>query len=296
MSDLERFERVARLVGKALDKRSFKISDGGTDTVGHWDALYRRIGAVGRLPAVTLYYGRFLDRRRRHFWVGFESKNLKSIEELVLAVRTNKTFQIATCRMNAANLDKVFGRLVKNRPQTVHETYANSWAWLGRYFFEEPLADQTIVAEAANFIDTVVDCYISAKRPFDRARDGYATRMIKERKGQENFKKRLMTVYNNRCAISGCAVEASLDAAHLVSHSGKGSYELSNGLLLRADLHKLLDRRLLKIDPLKQIVAISPEIKDKEYRSFDGKGLYRPRNEKDWPSSKALRELWLTAL
>ncbi|HUZ56031.1 MAG TPA: HNH endonuclease [Streptosporangiaceae bacterium] len=55
----------------------------------------------------------------------------------------------------------------------------------------------------------------------------------------------LMAAYSGRCAVTGCTVQAVLEAAHLRPYRGPDSNVTGNGLLLRADIHTLLDLQLL---------------------------------------------------
>lgn len=69
-----------------------------------------------------------------------------------------------------------------------------------------------------------------------------------KRNGQIEFRSRLIDLYG-RCALSGCTTLAALEAAHVRPVSGRGADAANNGILLRADLHKLFDAGLLAIDP-----------------------------------------------
>lgn len=69
------------------------------------------------------------------------------------------------------------------------------------------------------------------------------------RREQAQFRADLKRVYGPRCAISGCEVEAVLDACHILSHAAGGPTKASNGLLLRRDLHRLFDLGLIAVDP-----------------------------------------------
>ena len=53
--------------------------------------------------------------------------------------------------------------------------------------------------------------------------------------------------YDRRCAISGEKTLPILDAAHIRSYASGGEHEVSNGLLLRTDIHKLFDRGYVTI-------------------------------------------------
>jgi len=59
-----------------------------------------------------------------------------------------------------------------------------------------------------------------------------------------------MMVYGGKCCITGCTVGAVLEGVHIDSYYGDTSDNLQNGLLMRADLHTLLDKNLMAIDPI----------------------------------------------
>ncbi|MGJ0223511.1 HNH endonuclease, partial [Streptococcus pyogenes] len=60
---------------------------------------------------------------------------------------------------------------------------------------------------------------------------------IKVRRGQAEFRQTLLAAYNRRCAVTGCAITDLLEAAHIVPHSEETNYRVTNGLLLRSDIH-----------------------------------------------------------
>jgi hypothetical protein len=127
----------------------------------------------------------------------------------------------------------------------------------------------------------------------DRAR-----RMAEQlaRPEQSRFRQSLDLAYGYRCCISGCGVPAVLQAAHLVSVAEGGPDSASNGLLLRADLHSLLDDRQLAIEPRTGLVHFSREAQDwSEYGAWHRRAkLRRPERgfELDSPSEAALSAIW----
>jgi hypothetical protein len=79
--------------------------------------------------------------------------------------------------------------------------------------------------------------------PFDpKGQDDARARVLREvvqRRGQQKFRKALIAAYGGRCAISGCPVTPLLEAAHITPYLGPDTNSITNGLLLRADLHTL---------------------------------------------------------
>lgn len=72
----------------------------------------------------------------------------------------------------------------------------------------------------------------------------------KFRAGQKHFKDQLSRLETPpRCAISGEEMTTLLDAAHVISVADGGSDEVENGMLLRADIHRLFDAGAFRINP-----------------------------------------------
>lgn len=55
--------------------------------------------------------------------------------------------------------------------------------------------------------------------------------------------------YGRACAVSGEHSLPVLDAAHIVPFAKGGPHEVSNGLLLRSDLHRLFDLGYVTVTP-----------------------------------------------
>jgi hypothetical protein len=83
-------------------------------------------------------------------------------------------------------------------------------------------------------------------------------RSVVQRQGQGDFRRALLHAYGGRCTISGCSIEAVLEAAHIIPYRGPETNHVQNGLLLRADLHTLFDLDLLWIDPDTLSVLVAP--------------------------------------
>jgi len=105
----------------------------------------------------------------------------------------------------------------------------------------------------------------------DELKAGYVDKRIAvsimSRRGQVGFRQALLARYQDKCAISKCGTVEALEAAHVVPHSETASYEVCNGLLLRADIHTLFDLYLLSINPQTKLVEVSQKCCD-EYKQF----------------------------
>ena len=80
-------------------------------------------------------------------------------------------------------------------------------------------------------------------------------RMVTLRQGQPAFRKALLDAYERRCAVTGCPIDDVLEAAHISPYLGEHTNHVTNGLLLRADIHTLFDRGLIKVDGDYRITA-----------------------------------------
>lgn len=89
------------------------------------------------------------------------------------------------------------------------------------------------------------------------------------REGQTEFRKRLVDHYGPVCMVTGTALASVIDAAHIVPYNGTATNALSNGLLLRKDIHALFDAGLLTIGP-DLVIDVSAGVDDRFYRSLDG--------------------------
>jgi hypothetical protein len=118
-------------------------------------------------------------------------------------------------------------------------------------------------------------------------------RQIVRRRGQPKFRSTLMTAYSGRCAVTGYEAGDALEAAHLGPYRGPESNTLSNGLLLRADIHTLLDLKLLAINPqTREAVAVSRLLSATQYGSLSGQRIAEPALLSQRPSQDALDVLW----
>jgi hypothetical protein len=103
-----------------------------------------------------------------------------------------------------------------------------------------------------------------------------AMRSICLRRGQAAFRSSLLEAYDSRCVITGCAVRDVLDAAHVFPYRGTATNHVSNGLLLRTDLHTLFDCDLIGFDPAYRSVVVSEGLAGSSYAKLAGHRLRQP--------------------
>lgn len=95
--------------------------------------------------------------------------------------------------------------------------------------------------------------------------------LTKPRLGQGGFRVLVTDAYRRRCALTGESTLPVLDAAHILPFAESGPHDVSNGMLLRSDFHKLFDIGMITVTPNFR-VEVSPRIREDW---FNGKAYYR---------------------
>ncbi|MGZ3836205.1 MAG: HNH endonuclease, partial [Mucilaginibacter sp.] len=115
--------------------------------------------------------------------------------------------------------------------------------------------------------------------------------LSKVRIGQGAFRVLVTDSYQRKCSITGEKTLPVLESAHIQSYAKNGPHTISNGILLRSDIHKLFDSGYLTITTDLR-VEVSNRIKEeflngKEYYQYHGKSLTTlPQKETDRPNAK----------
>jgi putative restriction endonuclease len=127
----------------------------------------------------------------------------------------------------------------------------------------------------------------------DPPRYGTAT-LVAPRLGQGSFRALVTDAYSYRCAVSRERTLPVLQAAHIRPYAEGGTHELSNGLLLRSDLHTLFDQHYLTIDPDKKTLIVSRRIREqfengRDYYAMHNRDLAQPNDERALPSIQSLK-------
>jgi len=73
--------------------------------------------------------------------------------------------------------------------------------------------------------------------------------LVRPRLGQGAFRVLVTDNYGRRCAVSGEKTLPALDAAHIRPFADGGAHRVSNGILLRRDIHSLFDLGYVTISP-----------------------------------------------
>jgi putative restriction endonuclease len=131
--------------------------------------------------------------------------------------------------------------------------------------------------------------------PPEIQRDKYGTPiLVKPRLGQGAFRIAVTDAYGKACAVTREHSMPTLEAAHIRPYGTDGEHQISNGLLLRADLHKLFDKGYVTVTP-ELVFEVSSRLKQdfdngKVYYDMRGQKLYEPQRHDEKPDRVAL--LW----
>lgn len=182
--------------------------------------------------------------------------------------------------LESLSLDEEFSRMAKAFHPILMGCLPNSW-------------DTQLVATHRK-VDELSDEVTFDPSDLTDARDK-VLREIAQRRGQKKFRQALLKAYGGACAISQTRVEPVLEAAHITPYLGEYTNHITNGLLLRNDLHTLFDLHLIKINPTSGKVEISSTLAATPYWRYHNRRLSLPRRATDRPSYLALEEHYKTS-
>ena len=117
-----------------------------------------------------------------------------------------------------------------------------------------------------------------------------AERVRRERQGA--FRKKILDAYEGHCAVTDINILEVLQAAHIDPYRGRNSQIVTNGILLRADIHLLYDAHLLSIEPDSKRLRLSGRLKASKYKQYEGHIISIPTNIELRPSERLLGLHW----
>lgn len=122
--------------------------------------------------------------------------------------------------------------------------------------------------------------------------------LTRPRLGQGGFRVAVADVYGRQCAVSTEHSLPALEAAHIRPYAEGGRHDISNGLFLRADIHRLFDQGFVTVTPDYQFRVsrrlqdeyengrIYYELEDKLRRSG---GIHLPKDADNRPALELLK-------
>jgi putative restriction endonuclease len=117
-------------------------------------------------------------------------------------------------------------------------------------------------------------------------------RFHRPRLGQGTFRVAVTDAYERCCSVTGEHSLPVLEAAHIKSFAEEGPHEVRNGLLLRADLHRLFDKGYVTITPERRF-EVSRRLKDdyqngRSYYPLHGTAVRVPTDTRLHPDGEYL--------
>ncbi len=113
--------------------------------------------------------------------------------------------------------------------------------------------------------------------------------LVSPRLGQGAFRVLVTDAYARRCAMTQERTLPVLEAAHILPYASGGPHAVSNGILLRSDLHRLFDLGYVAIDPDDRRIMVSKRLREefdngREYYPLHGRQVTVPSDTKSMPS------------
>ena len=117
--------------------------------------------------------------------------------------------------------------------------------------------------------------------------------LVQPRLGQGTFRLAVEEAYQRACAVTIEHSRPVLEAAHITPFAAGGPHEVSNGLLLRTDIHRLFDQGYVTVTPSMHF-EVSPRLRDefhngKTYYALHGGRIAVPQRVADRPDPERLR-------
>jgi putative restriction endonuclease len=125
----------------------------------------------------------------------------------------------------------------------------------------------------------------------DAARYGLPT-LVRPRLGQGGFRVEVTDAYQRACAVTSEHSLPVLEAAHIKPYARGGEHAVSNGLLLRTDIHRLFDRGYVTVDD-QHCFVVSRRLREdfengRVYYEMHGRAVFAPAQPELAPSPAAL--------
>jgi putative restriction endonuclease len=138
--------------------------------------------------------------------------------------------------------------------------------------------DQTVVADPAS--------------PLAAAQRFGQPVLVAPRLGQGTFRIAVTDAYSRACAVTGEHSLPALEAAHIRPYGQEGTHTVSNGILLRSDVHRLFDKGYVTFDADLRFV-VSERLREdfdngRSYYPLTGTKITSPGSEEDRPDPGAL--------
>ena len=115
---------------------------------------------------------------------------------------------------------------------------------------------------------------------------------VRPRLGQRSFRVVVLDSYGRRCAVTSEKTLPALEAAHIRDYRDVQEHAITNGILFRADIHKLFDSGYVTVTPDYHF-EVSRRIREefengRDYYALHGSPIRLPENAAHRPAPEAL--------
>ena len=299
-------ERAWVFVMKSDAERSWAANRGYDDSAGLYYSYDSNVGNSRQVSVGDLIVVREDNHVAGWGFVEYIEVTENSPKEIARCPRCNKTNFYTRKTITPANkCSSCMFEFEENEAHVSNELvtafrayYANTWTEAARPVYRTEL--ETIIKTRDTF---------NAIRPLDReklmpfletisGRDvdlvvdigekevavilgGHVEATVRRRRGQREFRFKMMEKFGEVCAFSGEQPPQVLEAAHINSFAQTGEHHLNGGLLLRRDFHALFDANLMTVNPRSWEIEIAPRLqKFESYRPLSGGVLHIPASER----------------
>jgi len=279
----------AEFFGEALKiKPRHRLDEVNTDG---WCVEMAKIGFG--LPSLQVWLDRLNGSGERHFWLGFAASKLPLISKAIASY----SGPASSRKILDADVVKAKGNYKLREPlkelearNPIPESYPKEKQfYFGIYNVAKKGVDGLNIPRALKFLVPIIRNLVEADlNQVEPGQRQFIKRLIRDR--QAKFRSDILQAYNGACAVTCCEIQECLEAAHLDRYADTYDDHVTNGILLRADLHRLMDARLMTFLWSEEVlrVRINPSVKEKVYRDLNNASVMLPDNRSCWPSDKSI--------
>jgi len=298
-------ERAWVFVMKSDDERSWVANRGYDDSAGIYYSYDSNVGNSRQVRVGDLIIVREDNHVAGWGFVEFIDVTENSPKEIVRCPRCRKTNfsrrktisptnRCSSCKFEFDDHDA----FVSNEIVTAFRAYyANTWTEAARPVFRTELESIIKTRDTSNairplnreklmpFLETIsgrdVDLTVDlGEQEVAIILGGHVEATVRRRRGQREFRFKMMEKYGEICAFSGEQPPQVLEAAHINSFADTGEHHLDGGLLLRRDFHALFDANLITVNTRSWEIEIAPRLQKFEtYRPLSGGMLHIPSGQ-----------------
>jgi hypothetical protein len=299
-------KRAWVFVMKSDAERSWAANRGYDDYAGIYYSYDSNVGNCKQVSKGDLIVVREDDHVAGWGFIEFIEVFPNSQKEISRCPKCNKTNfsrrktispanKCSACKFEFNDID---ARVTLETVTAYRAYYANTWTEAARPVFRTELEEIIKTQDTFNairpldrdklpeFLDTIsgrdVDLVVDiGEKEVEIILGGHVESTVRRRRGQREFRFKMMEKFGEICAFSGEQPPQVLEAAHINSFAQTGEHHLNGGLLLRRDIHSLFDANLISVNPDSWKIQIAPRLHGFEtYRPLDGRNLFVPEGSR----------------